>query len=190
MVLILSSVAFEYQPRSAVVRNQSVRELSCRFTRAPASLRIAAAVTCRLARLASDLRVYALAGRDSHPLDRYSEFRNAADDVLPFRPAFPGHFHGATRRVLLWHESTESRGVDAATSLSFVNPRCPHRRKFPSGCERPHRRAGSVSLREPIDSPSSRAVLETVNAPRPARLHRQRAGALPRDPAPRPAARR
>src|SRR5438128_9775139 len=46
-----------------------------------------------VARLASGLRVFALAGRDSHPLDGYSEFQNVTDHVLPFRPAFPGRFH-------------------------------------------------------------------------------------------------
>lgn len=53
-------------------------------------LRIAVVVTHVVARLVTDLRVCALAGRDSHPLDRYSEFPNVTDHVLPFRPDFTG----------------------------------------------------------------------------------------------------
>jgi hypothetical protein len=55
-------------------------------------LRINKTVTRPAARLITDLRVYALAGRDSHPLDEYSKFQNATDHVLPFGPAFPGRF--------------------------------------------------------------------------------------------------
>jgi hypothetical protein len=49
--------------------------------------------THAVARLVTDLRVYALVGRDSHPLDGYSKFQNVSDHVPPFRPAFPGRFH-------------------------------------------------------------------------------------------------
>src|SRR6266702_4866770 len=56
-------------------------------------LRIADVVAHAVARLVTGLRVYALAGRDSHPLDRYSEFQNVTDHVHSFRPALPGRFH-------------------------------------------------------------------------------------------------
>ena len=56
-------------------------------------LRIAGRVATTVARFATGWAGSPLAGRDLHPLDRYSEFRNVTDDVPPFRPAFPGHFH-------------------------------------------------------------------------------------------------
>ena len=56
-------------------------------------LRIAVVIAHIVARLATDLRVFALIGWDSHPLDRYSEFPDVSDHILPFGPAFPGHFH-------------------------------------------------------------------------------------------------
>jgi hypothetical protein len=49
--------------------------------------------THAVARLVTGLRVYTLAGRDSHVLDGYSKFQNVSNHVLPFRPAFPGRFH-------------------------------------------------------------------------------------------------
>ncbi len=44
-----------------------------------AYLRFTAAVTHDVARLATGLRVSALTGRDSHPLDRYSKFHGVID---------------------------------------------------------------------------------------------------------------
>ena len=56
-------------------------------------LRIAGVVTHVVARLITDLRVCALAGRDSHPLDRSSEFQSVSDHVPPSGPALTGRFH-------------------------------------------------------------------------------------------------
>jgi hypothetical protein len=48
-----------------------------------ARLRIAVVVTHAVARLTSGLRVFALAGRDSHPLDEYSEFPDVPNTSFP-----------------------------------------------------------------------------------------------------------
>lgn len=55
-----------------------------------ACLRINGGVTVAAARLASSLPGSALAGRDSHPLDGYSEFQGGIVSSYPFGPALPG----------------------------------------------------------------------------------------------------
>jgi hypothetical protein len=55
-----------------------------------AHLRINEVVTGSAARLATSLLGSALAGRDSHPLDGYSEFQEDIVVTFPFGPALPG----------------------------------------------------------------------------------------------------
>jgi hypothetical protein len=48
-------------------------------------------VAAAVARLAADLPGSALVGRDSHPLDDFSEFPVGVATSFPLGPAFPGH---------------------------------------------------------------------------------------------------
>ena len=60
--------------------------------RANPYLRINRPVAGKAARLVTGLPGSALAGRDSHPLDDYSDFQKASPSLLPVRPGFPDRY--------------------------------------------------------------------------------------------------
>jgi hypothetical protein len=55
-------------------------------------LRINRPVAGKAARLVTGLPGSALTGRDSHPLDDYSDFQKVSPSLLPVRPGFPDRY--------------------------------------------------------------------------------------------------
>ena len=64
-------------------------EADCSLARMLTYLRINRPVAGTAARLVTGLPGSALTGRDSHPLDDYSDFQRASPSLLPVRPGFP-----------------------------------------------------------------------------------------------------